>query len=429
MNKQTNEELNETIYSEVLENGLKVYILNKPGFKNTTVYYGIPYGSLHINQVDQNGKNYHFNPGIAHFIEHKLFENNKGLDVMERFSQLSCNVNAFTSHHETVYYFSTSLSTIDQALNLLLDFVQELNITKSSVEKEKGIIIQELSMYQQMPEQRLMYETYRALFSLHPLKFDIGGDEASVKSITKEELEECYTLNYHPSQASIIIVSALDPQTLVDMIVENQKHKQFLKRLEIKPIQANEPVTVNESYYEFKMDIQASKLTYTYKIALPALNSQKRLEEEWKVKLFLELLFSSINPQYEEWIKSGIIHDYFGYDLDFAEDYAFVIFYGETEDKDSFIHLIEISLNQDIDPLLIYLKGLKRRYLSYAYRILDDQDDYALSYLHSIFEQSDFDASIKIIKAIEAKDIKEARNYFDQKMISLVYMRGNKLDS
>ena len=309
MFKHFNEEVNETIYSEILDNGLKVYVLSKPGFKNTTVYYGVPYGSLKINQVDQNGNSYHFKPGIAHFIEHKLFENNKGLDVMERFSQLSCNVNAFTSHHETVYYFSTSLDEISKPLNLLLDFVQELNITKASVEKEKGIIIQELSMYQQMPEQRLMFETYRALYSKHPLRFDIGGDEASVKAITKEELEQCYALNYHPSLSSLIIVTALDPEPLLTLIKANQASKHFPPMIELKSVKHNEPITVKESYYEFKMDIQSSKLTYTYKIDLSATSNLNRLKEEWKVKLFLELLFSSINPQYEEWIKEGIIHD------------------------------------------------------------------------------------------------------------------------
>ena len=131
---------------------------------------------------------------------------------MEAFTDLGAYVNAFTSHNETVYTFS-SVKNIYKGLNLLLDFVQHFEITEESVEKEKGIIIQELNMYAQMPEQRLIFETYQSLYHQHPIRYDIGGDEENVNSITREELLDIYKRNYHPQNSLLVCVSDLSAKT------------------------------------------------------------------------------------------------------------------------------------------------------------------------------------------------------------------------
>ena len=127
--------LDETIYTHTLSNGLKVILLNKKDNINTTAYFAVPFGALTLAQRLEDGTLIEHEPGLAHFLEHKLFENHQGIDVMERFSALSCNVNAFTSYTETVYYFSTSRTDLEAPLNLLLDFVQSLNVTETSVDK------------------------------------------------------------------------------------------------------------------------------------------------------------------------------------------------------------------------------------------------------------------------------------------------------
>ena len=143
------------------------------------------------------------------------------------FNALGANVNAFTSYDCTVYYFSTSAQDIIPALNLLLDFVQTFNVSDESVEKEKGIIVQELMMYQQMADIRLIFELFKAMYHRSPLKFDIGGSVEDVNAITKDELELSYSLNYHPSQMSLVIVSGMDPEKLMNAIETNQLSKDF----------------------------------------------------------------------------------------------------------------------------------------------------------------------------------------------------------
>ena len=175
MIKHYNELFDETSYTETLDNGLKVIIFHKPGYSLTSACFGTAFGGLNICQR-HNARDYSFHPGTAHFLEHKLFESEEK-DIMTAFSLMGANVNAFTSYKETVYYFTKSGEDIKDCLNLLLDFVQNLSITKESVEKEKGIIVEEVSMYMQNPDSRLINETYKSLYEKYPLKYDIGGDE------------------------------------------------------------------------------------------------------------------------------------------------------------------------------------------------------------------------------------------------------------
>ena len=220
MKKIHNDFFDEDFYIEKLDNGLEVVIFNKKDFLTTACAFATSYGALNTDEV-LDGKEYHFHPGVAHFLEHKLFES-EDKNIFEEFSNMGCNVNAFTSYHETVYYFSTTNKEIEEPLNLLLDFVQKLDITDENVEKEKGIICQELAMYMQNPDSRLLQETYRSLYHNYPLKYDIGGDDASVNAISKDELDLCYKINYHPNNMVLLIVSPLDVNYLMDIVKENQ---------------------------------------------------------------------------------------------------------------------------------------------------------------------------------------------------------------
>lgn len=423
MIKTYNENLNETIYREELDNGLTLVILHKEKNINTSSYLAFPYGSLNITQKDPKGNTMDFNPGLAHFLEHKLFENHNGMDVMERFSELSCNVNAFTSYNETVYYFNTAQNDIKEALELLLDFVQELNITEASVEKEKSIIIQELRMYHQMPESRLMYETFQSMYSSNPIKYDIGGSEESVQAITKSELELCYKLNYHPKNCVMVIVSSLDPDLLCEIVRNNQARKSFDTFVPLQDVLSIEPSEVVCTEKSVSMDIQSSKMTYSFKLEPQSLSSLERATLEWELKIVLELLFSSLNPDYETWIKEGIIHDYFGYDVEINKDYWYVMFYGEIEDKDQFINLIDKTLKTDLTNLLPFIKQLKRRYLSYTYRLLDDQDDYAIHFIRNYFDSLKLENTINIIDKLSAESILKVRSVLETSQKSIVIIK------
>lgn len=421
MIKQRYPFLHETYYVDTTKDGLTLIFIEKKGFKNSSFYLAIPYGSLDYRQ-EANGNVCENSLGVAHFLEHQLFENNEGMDVMEAFSHLGANVNAFTSHTETVYTFSSSKKSIAKTLNLLLDFVQKLNITPASVEKEKGIIVQELNMYMQMPEQRLVYETYQSLYHQHPIRFDIGGTEHSVNSTRYEELIEVFERNYHPSRSILVCISPLPVEKLRTIVQENQNLKTFKAPFNVKRCDYLEPLSVNRTFYEFKMDIQNSKCTYSYKLNLMSKNEQENLRIEWGLRLLCELKFSPLNPHYEEWLRSNIIHDYFGYEVECNTDYSFVLFYLETEDHEGFKTLISNELKEDITELLPYLDALKKRYFSSMIRSLDDHDDYAVTWIRSYFQKIPFEYQFDVLDSIDASFLLSLQAQLIQSPNALVKM-------
>ena len=258
MKRITNERYQETYYTETLENGLRVVLWHKPGYARSLFMMATPLGAMDLIQEDAQGNTYSYPAGIAHFLEHKMFEK-QDQDVMNEFSRMGANVNAFTSYNETAYYFSTS-GAIEGPLDLLLDFVQQLDISDASVEKEKGIIVSELNMYQQMSDSRLLMETYQSLFHEHPLKYDIGGDENSVRSTTRQQLEACYQRNYHPSTMMLVGVSGKDPEQIMEQIRRNQRSKQFAPLCPIHRRPIREAASVVRERHAFSMDITVPKL-------------------------------------------------------------------------------------------------------------------------------------------------------------------------
>lgn len=419
MKRNYNKFFDETYYTEVLDNGLTVFIFHKPEFNTSVCAFGTPYGALKINEKLRN-KEYHFNPGIAHFLEHKLFET-KGEDMMNAFSAMGANVNAFTSYRETVYYFSKTGKDIAQPLNLLLDFVQELNITHESVEKEKGIIAQEVSMYQQMPDQKLLNETYRCLYHNFPMKYDIGGDKKSVYAITKEELETCYKINYHPSNMVLCITTPIDPKQIIKVVRNNQKKKNFKKSNRPTICNKPEPDEVVKKKYRFKMPINTNKHLYAIKIKPEFKDANDAFRKEWALRILLETYFSSLNPKYQSWLDNNVINDFFGYEVEFDLDCANVLFYIENDDDKVLPKLIHETLKEDLLNEDI-LEQVKRRYIGVMFDVFNDIESFNSGYIRDYLSGLDFFKALDDLKNITLADVENSRKYLDCPHISYVSM-------
>lgn len=422
MKKIFNDFFDETYYTETLDNGLKVIIFHKPEFTITSCAFGTPFGALNTDQL-VNGKQYHFNPGIAHFLEHKIFESEEK-NIFATFSKMGCNVNAFTSYRETVYYFSTTNKEIEEPLNLLLDFVQNLDITDKSVEKEKGIICQELAMYMQNADSRLLQEGYRSMYKNYPLKYDIGGDDKTVNSITKDELEECYDINYHPSNMLLTISTSLDPSTLIEIVKNNQANKTFKAYLNPVDIKCDEPVSVNRKEYSFEMDINKPKHLYTIKLKPDFKDDKDVAYKEWCLNLYLKAYFSPINPEYQKWLDDGIINDYFGYEVDFDKEYAYVLFYSESNDT-NLKELVDNTLKKDLfnDEILTQIK---RRYIGMSFDAFNDLEGFNIGYIRDLLNDQDYFEVIHILMDIKLDDILAVYKGFDYSNYSLIHINPIK---
>lgn len=418
MKKIHNDFFDEDFYIEKLDNGLEVVIFNKKDFLTTACAFATSYGALDTDEV-LDGKEYHFHPGVAHFLEHKLFES-EDKNIFEEFSNMGCNVNAFTSYHETVYYFSTTNKEIKEPLNLLLDFVQKLDITDENVEKEKGIICQELAMYMQNPDSRLLQETYRSLYHNYPLKYDIGGDETSVNAISKDELDLCYKINYHPNNMVLLIVSPLDVNYLMDIVKENQSKKHFDEQKDVKTLLIDEDDSVVRKEFSFEMDINKPKHVYALKLKPNFKDSDDIVYKQWCLDLYLKAYFSSINKDYQEWLNKGLINDYFGYEVDFDKDYAYILFYNESE-EDNIKELIDNELKKDLITEEI-LTSIKRRYIGNSFDTLNDVESFDTGYVRDYVNGIDYFKSIEILTHISLDDLKAVFKGFDYSNYALIHI-------
>ena len=418
MKKIHNDFFDEDFYIEKLDNGLEVVIFNKKDFLTTACAFATSYGALNTDEV-LDEKEYHFHPGVAHFLEHKLFES-EDKNIFEEFSNMGCNVNAFTSYHETVYYFSTTNKEIKEPLNLLLDFVQKLDITDENVEKEKGIICQELAMYMQNPDSRLLQETYRSLYHNYPLKYDIGGDETSVNAISKDELDLCYKINYHPNNMVLLIVSPLDVNYLMDIVKENQSKKHFDKQKDVKTLMIDEDDSVVRKEFSFEMDINTSKHVYALKLKPNFKDSDDIVYKQWCMDLYLKAYFSSINKDYQEWLNKGLINDYFGYEVDFDKDYAYILFYNESE-EDNIKELVDNELKKDLITEEI-LTSIKRRYIGNSFDTLNDVESFDTGYVRDYVNGIDYFKSIEILTHISLDDLKAVFKGFDYSNYALIHI-------
>ncbi|AAU23445.1 MULTISPECIES: EF-P 5-aminopentanol modification-associated protein YfmH [Bacillus] len=327
------EQLKETLYYEKMPGGLDVYVLPKEGFNKTYAVFTTKYGSID-NQFVPLGKDemVRVPDGIAHFLEHKLFEKEDG-DVFQQFSRQGASANAFTSFTRTAYLFS-STSNVEENLETLVDFVQDPYFTEKTVEKEKGIIGQEINMYDDNPDWRLFFGLIENMYQEHPVRIDIAGTIESISHITKDLLYECYETFYHPSNMLLFVVGPADPEAIIRQVRENQQKKPYTDQPEIVRKEVKEPGAVFKKEQEIKMNVQSSKCLVGLKSAHPMNTGEALLKHELTINLILECLFGKSSSDYERIYEKGYIDETFSYDYTEEHGFGFVSVGGDTPEPD-----------------------------------------------------------------------------------------------
>ncbi|RJP02100.1 insulinase family protein [Exiguobacterium sp. RIT452] len=336
MEQFTYHDTDETVFFEQLDNGLAVYLLQKKGYEKTYATFTTRYGS--IDNRFKTGDDWVQVPdGIAHFLEHKMFESEKG-DVFQEFGRLGASANAFTSFSRTAYLFSAT-SLIEQNLETLIDFVQDPYFTPESVEKEKGIITQEIQMYQDNPGWRLFFGLIESMYAKHPVRIDIAGTPESIDQITADDLYTCYRTFYHPSNMVLFVVGNIDPAETLALIKANQAKKNYSDRPAIERDYGVEPNAVAKKRFELELDVKTPKVLIGYKDT--SLGGEEQLRRELTSELLLHLLFDQTSSTYLELYEDGLIDDTFSFDYSSEEEFAFATFGMETEDPERFIAAYE----------------------------------------------------------------------------------------
>lgn len=429
MDKRVYEQINETLYKEVLPNGLTVYLLPKAEYHKTYGLFSTNYGSIDNEFIPLGQDEYVKVPdGIAHFLEHKMFEKEDG-DVFQKFGEQGASANAFTSFTRTSYLFSTT-DQLELNLTTLLDFVQAPYFTEASVKKEQGIIGQEIQMYQDDPNWQQFFGIINNMYPKHPVHIDIAGTIDSIAQITAEDLYMCYETFYHPSNMTLFVIGKLDPTELMAMIKENQDSKTFKPAEAIKRRYPEETAADIIPISQKKMPVTIPKTILGIKglAALPA-DDRERLRFKVALDLLFQLLLGSTSQNYLQLYNKGLLDDSFGFELSLDRGFYFADFGGDTEQPEALADQLEkILLNfaEDSEINAENLELLKKKRLGKFFQSLNSLEFIANQFTSSLFGQWTLFDLPEIIQGIELSDVIAAGHAFIKpEALSRFYMLGD----
>lgn len=407
-------QLQEELYYEQLPNGLDVYILPKAGFHKTYVTFTTKYGSIDNEFVPQGATEFKKVPdGIAHFLEHKLFEKEDG-DVFQQFSQQGASANAFTSFTRTAYLFSAT-KNVEENLKTLIDMVQTPYFSEKTVEKEKGIIGQEIQMYNDNPDWRLYFGTIENMYHYHPVKIDIAGTIESIAQITEKLLYECYHTFYHPSNMLLFICGPVDVENMIELIRNDQEERGFTKQPEIKRRVVDEPLSVHKKENVLKMNVKTPKCMVGVKSHLTGKQGEELLKTELSLQLLLDMLFSLSSDHYQELFDSGYIDETFSYDFTQEETYGFALIGGDTQHPDELANAIkEILLKAKNGENITaeQLERMKRKKIGYYLRAFNSPEFIANQFTRYAFNEMNLFQVVPVLETITFEDVANLADEF-----------------
>ncbi len=332
------------VFEETLENGLRIFIIPKKNANNTYVTFSTNYGSVQNDFVPIQEENMISVPlGIAHFLEHKVFEQESGEDPFTFYSERGADANANTTNYKTTYLFSGT-EFLEENLNYLLDYVTSPYFTDENVEKEKGIIEQEIKMYEDDPYTRIYEGVIYNAFVNHPIRYPIIGNIESIRKITKEDLYKCYNTFYHPSNMYIVISGKVKPEQAIEWISKNQEKKERKKVEKIKVKEYEEPNEVAKKEERIKLNITIPKVALAYKFPIKDFQVKEKSTLLRYLSLLFDIHFGSTSKLVEKLRREDILNGHIEVDFVDTNEHILVIFFAETKKEEEWIQQIEKEL-------------------------------------------------------------------------------------
>lgn len=407
MEKLQFDNLQETLYKEVMDNGLHVYVLPKPGFQKTYATFATKYGSVDNHFRVEGQEEVSVPDGIAHFLEHKMFEEPEG-DIFATFASNGASANAFTSFDQTVYLFSAT-ENVKANLETLINFVQNPYFTDQNVEKEKGIIGQEINMYLDNADWRVYFGLIEAMYQIHPVHIDIAGTVESISTITKETLYTCYNAFYHPSNMLLFVVGGVNPEEVFELVRANQAAKDYKPQGKIERIFEPENVEVAEKRRVAKLAVSMPKCLFGFKEKTVGFTGSELLRRDLTTKLMLDLLFGTSTELYQKLYDEELISDSFSHEYNSSPQYAFSAVGGDTPDPDKLL----ARVREEVDNVLKngfkesdFERARKKKIGGYL-RMLNSPENIAHEFTRYQFRGSDFFSVVQVYESITLQEVND----------------------
>ena len=419
----SDEKLNEKYYYLKHESGLDILVIPKEMTLKTALL-GVKFGSVYEEGASVDGEIKNFPSGIAHFLEHKLFSNENGVDAMEVLAELGAEANAYTSNNKTVYMFSCT-ENFENSLAELISFVYNPYFTRKNVNSERGIIGQEIKMCLDSPYDVVSQNLLMALFGDCKLSNDVLGTEKTIAKISDKTLYECYESFYRYSNMALVICGDIDEDSVLQVVNEalpkrDEQAQPILPCIEYESEAAS-------SYIEKTMPISKPIFEIGIKDDYPSKNSSERLKRDVAMTILDEILFSRASELYNELFEGGFINESYSYGYSITRDVAFHSIYGEGDDPKLVLEKIKNYIKQ------IKQKGLNERDFIRCKRVMmaeflrdfDSVDDIANSLLNIYFDGSNIFEYRKIIEGVTFSDVCAClENYFDDKCFALSVIKN-----
>ena len=399
-----NQLLGEQYYEIDHQSGLKIFVMEKPDYSGAFAMFGTKYGSVDTCFRIKGQENFVSVPeGIAHFLEHKLFESEE-LDAFQRFNETGANANAFTSFDRTCYIFQCA-GEFEKNLEILLDFVKHPYFTEETVQKEQGIIGQEIRMYQDNPDWQVLFNLLRGIYSNNPVRIDIAGTIESIAEINADLLYSCYNTFYNLSNMALAVAGNVTKDqvlAIADRILKKEEPVYF------EQIIPEEPKKVQQDYIEEDLGVDIKKFALGFKENLSDILPTPK--HTLIMNLALDIIAGKVSPLYSELIEKGLINTSFGKEYFTGRGFSCSIFSGESHEpekvRDAILAEIERIKSEGIsdDDFNVSLKKLYGAHI-FGY---NDVEDLASNLIDAYFGGYGLFDTAEVYKEVTKQDVEKA---------------------
>ena len=428
--------LNEKIYAEKLENGLQVIIIPKKGGLKKYAAYATHFGSINYQFKVQNEDHVVTVPdGVAHFLEHKLFEQEDGVNALDRLTKMGANPNAYTSFNHTSYLFECT-NDFENVLRALIQFVQNPYLTEENVEKEKGIIGQEIQMYDDDPSWQLFFGLLNCLYGGHAITKDIAGTIESIAEITPEILYQCYNTFYDTSNMVLCVCGDVDPEETLSIIKEDSKPQKVFS--EIDRYYGDEKDEIHRERMEKKMDVSMPLFSVGFKdlfnkeklkAGLPT-EINETIKYDIAMQILLEMIAGEGTKLYEDLYNEGLVNKELSAEFSAEEDYAFSAISGESKEPDKVVGKIldkiaELKVNGLHEE---EFQRTKKMLYGRFVRGFEDVSNIANMFINDFFRGVNAALYVEAYKDIDHEYVENVLNHhfdFGKKAISIIQPKDN----
>ena len=399
------QEIEEEYYEQELKSGLKVVLIPREKFNKKHAILSVDVGSVDLKLKDENDRIHQYPKGIAHFMEHMLFENREG-SIIDKFSQIGSSVNAYTGFNNTNYYFNTT-NDFFKSLKYLFDFVMNPHFDKKKIKHEKSVINQEINMYQDSPNWQSFFQLLQSLYYEYPIKYNIAGSPKSIEKINQKLLQDFFNRYYDLSNMRLVVIGNVEHEELFEWLED--KFSQIDNSNSIfEKLYPSEPKGIKLKEKDIAMSISRPIISLGYKENRCFKDDRKIIEQDMTTNMILEMIFGKSNDYYHELYNKNLIDENFSFNYMREKNTGFAKIYAETTSiSETNEEINKILNNWDNEINSKDFEVVKNKYIGRYFRSLNSFETLSSQIIKYLNLGQNYLDIIRIIKGIKLNDIIE----------------------